>query len=186
MEHGVFISGQTEYVLHELYSGRIQQRDNDIMQYDRYVFASRLCSSPSDNEVVCGQCLAVRKQLRRLCRARFETGNKPMHKFTNTSSYVFASPSKAMVKIDMVKENLRSVQKSNVYLKSCLEKQREKHGISISMDKSVELFDVDADVEAKRILNSNGEHSAGKELLSRILWNQSVIATLDAKTKGKT
>ena len=42
-----------------------------------------------------------------------------------------------------------------MYLKSCLEKQREKHGVSISMDKSVELFDKDADEEAKRILESN-------------------------------
>ena len=49
----------------------------------------------------------------------------------------------------------------------------------------MELFDEKAKTEAEKVLNSKGKHAAGKELLSHILWNESVQATQDEKTKGK-
>ena len=48
------------------------------------------------------------------------------------------------------------------------------------------MFDEEAEVEDIKVINSNGELKAGKHLLERLLWNQSVIATRDAKSKGKT
>ena len=179
---GVLVSGQTEYVLKELYSGRVQKRGSH--QYYRYAFASRNCSAPSNGELLCTHCDNIKKGLRRLCRLRYEYDNRTLHKNTKTSILMKASPSKTQKKIEMVVDNLRSVQKCNHYLNSRLEDQRKKDGVSIGIDKCSELFDESAEVEAKQILDSREEISANKDLLSRLLWNQSVQATIDAKMKG--
>lgn len=55
----------------------------------------------------------------------------------------------------------------------------------MATDQCNELFDKEAQIEAENVLNSNGTCTAGKEFLSRIIWNQSLQATLDAKVKGK-
>ena len=94
-----------------------------------------------------------------------------MHKVSNMNKLVFSSPSKAIVKIEKVASNLRLVQKSNRYFKLRLEEQREKNGIKVKTEHCVELFDEKAEVEVEIILNSKEETIAGKDLLSRLLWN---------------
>ena len=66
-----------------------------------------------------------------------------------------------------------------------MEKDRENHGVNIKTEHSSLLFDETADAEAKKIISSKGKEKAGKCLLSRLLWNQSLMATQDAKLKGK-
>ena len=185
VQHGILVSGETEFVLNEIYSGRIKKRNQKMLQYARFAFASIDCSSPSNNEIICANCLSVRKILRRLCCGRFENDNKPLHKFTNTTQIVNASPSKAMIKIDKVADDLHSMQKSNFYLRSRLEKDRENHGVNIKAEHSLLLFDESVDADAKKIISSKGKEKAGKGLLSRLLWNQSLMATQDANLKGK-
>ena len=177
LEQGLLLSGEAKYVLVELYSGQIQKRYQDIKQYDRYAFASSNCQSPPDGELICTNCATIRKPLRRLCRSRYEQNSKSINKNTKTTLLELASPSKLTEKIDMVVDDLRSVRKSNRYLKSCLEEKRVKHGIVMKTEQSCVLFDEDAEVEAMKVIGSNGELKAGKRLLARLLWNQSVLAT---------
>ena len=184
-EHGLLLLGEIKYVLVELYSGQIQKRYQDIKQYDRYAFASSNCQSPPDGELICTYCATIRKPLRRLCRSRYEQNNKSANKNTKTMLLELASPSKLTEKIDMVVDDLRSVRKSNSYLKSRLEEKRVNHGIFLKTEQSCQLFDEEAEVEAMKVINSNGDLNAGKHLLAKLLWNQSVIATRDAKSKGK-
>ena len=184
LEQGLLLSGEAKYVLVELYSGQIQKRYQDIKQYDRYAFASSNCQSPPDGELICTNCATIRKPLRRLCRSRYEQNSKSINKNTKTTLLELASPSKLTEKIDMVVDDLRSVRKSNRYLKSCLEEKRVKHGIVMKTEQSCVLFDEDAEVEAMKVIGSNGDLKAGKRLLARLLWNQLVIATRDAKSKG--
>ena len=134
---------------------------------------------------MCDNCIVVRKILRRLCRNRFLYNNKPLHKFTNTSQIVKSTPTKAMEKIETIGDHLHLVQKSKRYYRMIFEEQREKDGISIDINKCGILFDKEADAEAEKIFNSRGETNADKDLLSRLLWNQSLQATVDAKLKGK-
>lgn len=184
-EHGLLVSGQTRYILREIYSRPIQRRNQDTQQYARYAFVSEYHCSPSGNDIICNNCDGIKKAIRRLCRVIYEQDNKVIHNKSNTSTLVDASASKAIQKIEMVVGKLRSVQKINNYLKSRLEEQREKDGIMMATDKSCDLFDDEAEVDIKKVLYSNGELTAGKEILSRTLWNQSVHATRDAKEKGK-
>ena len=55
-----------------------------------------------------------------------------------------------------------------------LEKHREQNGILVKTENTNEFFDEKAEVEAEKILSSRDEKSADKNLLSRLLWNQSV------------
>ena len=79
--------------------------------------------------------------------------------------------------IEKVADSLRLVQKSNRYLKLRLENHREQNRILFKTENANELFDEKAEVEAEKILSSKGEKSADKDLLSRLLWIQSVQAT---------
>ena len=169
VEHGILVSGQTEFILKEIYSGGIKKRNNESQQYARFAFASANCSSPSENELLCDNCIGVRKILRRLCRNRFLYNNKPLHKFTNTSQIVKSTPTKAMEKIETIGDHLHLVQKSKRYYRMIFEEQREKDGISIDINKCGILFDKEADAEAERIFSSRGETNANKDLLSRLL-----------------
>ena len=71
-EYGLLLSGQTEYILQEVYSGSIQKRSVDIQQYTRYAFSAQDCSAPMDGELICEACSSIRKPLRRLCRNQYE------------------------------------------------------------------------------------------------------------------
>lgn len=53
------------------------------------------------------------------------------------------------------------------------------------IDQCGEIFNEKADIEAKMVINLNGKLTSGKELLFKILWNQSVQSTKDARDKGK-
>lgn len=57
-----------------------------------------------------------------------------MHKNTKTFLLVNTSPSKLQQRIGRLVGSMRPVQKCNVYLKSRLEDQQEKHGIAMEMD----------------------------------------------------
>ena len=92
-EYGVLVSGQTEYVLWEIYSGSIKQRSHDIKQYDRYAFVLRQCTSPLGNQLVCIHYNALK-----LCQIRYKQDNTSFYKKINISSLMNASPSKAMQK----------------------------------------------------------------------------------------
>ena len=166
-EHGLHQSGQIKYVLRQLYSSQIQKRTKDAQQYARYVFTSERCSAPLFGELICNSCNDIKKGLRRLCKLRYEQDNKILHKKTKISTIINASPSKTLQKIDMVVDNLRSVQKVNCYLKSRLEEQRLKDGINVETSKCEELFDESAEVEAKKVIDSMGEHSDGTSRLKQ-------------------
>jgi len=127
-EYGQIFSGQTEFVLKQVYSGDIKMRSIDMQQYKRYSFTFRDCTTPDDGELLCDNCHVVKKHPRRLCRNRYHLDNKGLRKNKNTSTIYFASPTKAKKKIGMVAELLLSSQQINWYLKSRLEEQREKRG----------------------------------------------------------
>ena len=61
MEFRLLVSGETEYILKEIYSGSIQQRSSDILQYNRYTFASRHCTSPPKGEIIYTHCSGIKK-----------------------------------------------------------------------------------------------------------------------------
>lgn len=64
----------------------------------------------------------------------------------------------------MVTDNLCSVCKSMCYLKALLGEKREKDGIVMATDKSCDFFDEEVELETHKILESNGECTAGKDL----------------------
>ena len=88
--------------------------------------------------------------MQRLCRAGCERDNKPLHKNTKNSNIVFASPTKALEKIDMVADNPRTIQKKQLHLGTQLEEKQQKDRIVMAMDQSCDLFNEEVDLEARK------------------------------------
>ena len=181
-KNGVLQSGSNEFILHELHSGNIPKGNS---QYIRYAFSARTCNSPLEGNLICLNCDKAKKAFRTICRKRYRQDAKEIHSCTNNTKIVHSSPTKALKKIETVADSLHSLQKRNHYLELRLEEQRVKHGVSLKASMYGELFDDEAQKEADNIFNAKGKQLASKQLLSRILWNQSLQATLDAKMKGK-
>ena len=116
------LSGQTRFILKEMFSGPIQKRSKFTRQYYRYTFVSDQCCSLM-NKLICSNCNAIKRALQRLFWGRYEHNNKVLHAKMNTSKIVNEIPSKAVKSIEMVVGKLRSVQMSSIYLKSRLEGQ---------------------------------------------------------------
>lgn len=57
--------------------------------------------------------------------------------------------------------------------------------LDVAPDQCYDLFNEEAEVEVKTVMDSNGTCTAGIELLSQILWNQSVPAMRNTNEKGK-
>ena len=124
-EYGKMFSGQTEFVLKQVYSSDIKIQSIDVQQYTCYAFAVRECTTPDNGELLCDKCNAIRKYLRRRCCNWYHLDNKGLPKNTNSSTICFASPTKEKEKMGMAAELLQKYQELTWYLKSRLEEQRE-------------------------------------------------------------
>ena len=179
---GILRSGIDNFILRELHGGDISKGGTE---YLRYSFFSSLCHSPEEGQLICESCNSLKRKLRALCRSRYENDSKEIHPNTKISYICNSSPSKAIERIEDIGSNLHSERKKNIYLEARIKKQTEDHGIALKSSMYGELFDKEAQVQADEIFKSKGKVLTKKQLLMKLLWNQSCEATLTGKLKGK-